>query len=49
MAEDLGEPARGSAFERLPFPPRTSLTARILAVNLVPLLILAGSLFFLDS
>jgi two-component system, OmpR family, sensor histidine kinase ChvG len=36
-------------FERLSFPPRTSLAARILAVNLIPLLILAGSLFFLDS
>lgn len=36
-------------FERLSFPPQTSLTARILAVNLIPLLILAGSLFFLDS
>ena len=36
-------------FEGLSFPPQTSLTARILAVNLIPLLILAGSLFFLDS
>jgi two-component system, OmpR family, sensor histidine kinase ChvG len=36
-------------FEGLSFPPRTSLTARILAVNLIPLLILAGSLFFLDT
>jgi two-component system sensor histidine kinase ChvG len=43
------EEARGSRFERLTFPPQTSLTARILAVNLIPLLILAGSLFFLDS
>ncbi len=46
MAE---EAAQASRFERLPFPPRTSLTTRILAVNLIPLLILAGSLFFLDS
>lgn len=45
MAE---ERTRGR-FERLSFPPQTSLTARILAVNLIPLLILAGSLFFLDS
>jgi two-component system sensor histidine kinase ChvG len=45
MAEE-SEPSR---FEGLSFPPRTSLTARILAVNLIPLLILAGSLFFLDS
>jgi two-component system, OmpR family, sensor histidine kinase ChvG len=29
--------------------PTPSLTTRILAVNLIPLLILAGSLFFLDS
>ena len=41
----------GSAgrFERLAFPGRTSLRARILAVNLIPLMLLAGSLFFLDS
>ncbi len=32
-----------------PFPLQPSLTTRILAVNLIPLLILAGSLFFLDS
>ena len=48
MAEDSAG-ARASRFERLSFPPQTSLTARILAVNLIPLLILAGSLFFLDS
>jgi two-component system sensor histidine kinase ChvG len=36
-------------FERLSFPPQTSLTARILAVNLIPLMLLAGSLFFLDD
>ncbi len=35
--------------ERLAFPLGASLTARILAVNLIPLLVLAGSLFFLDS
>ena len=35
--------------ERLAFPIGASLTARILAVNLIPLLVLAGSLFFLDS
>ena len=45
MAED-GQRGR---FEGISFPPQTSLTARILAVNLIPLLILAGSLFFLDS
>jgi two-component system sensor histidine kinase ChvG len=31
------------------FPLNTSLTTRILAVNLIPLMLLAGSLFFLDS
>jgi len=40
---------RGSRFERLAFPLPTSLTARILAVNLIPLMLLAGSLFFLDE
>lgn len=34
---------------RITSPPRISLTARILAVNLIPLMLLAGSLFFLDS
>ncbi|MBT2134295.1 sensor N-terminal transmembrane domain-containing protein [Croceibacterium sp. LX-88] len=32
-----------------PFTSNASLTSRILAVNLIPLLLLAGSLFFLDS
>jgi two-component system sensor histidine kinase ChvG len=40
---------RGGRFERLAYPFNTSLTARILAVNLIPLILLAGSLFFLDS
>lgn len=40
---------RASRLERLAFPVGRSLTARILAVNLIPLLVLAGSLFFLDS
>jgi two-component system sensor histidine kinase ChvG len=35
--------------ERLAFPIGSSLTARILAVNLIPLLVMAGSLFFLDQ
>jgi two-component system sensor histidine kinase ChvG len=38
--------------ERAPgrrFPPQASLTTRILAVNLIPLLILAGGVLFLDS
>jgi len=33
----------------LRFPLQTSLTTRILAVNLIPLILLAGSLFFLDA
>ncbi|WP_126171886.1 ATP-binding protein [Altericroceibacterium xinjiangense] len=32
-----------------PKPPRASLTTRILAVNLIPLALLGGSLFFLDT
>ena len=44
MAE---EKARRGRFERLAF--STSLTTRILAVNLIPLILLAGILFFLDS
>lgn len=44
-----GQARGGGRFERLVLPPNTSLTARILAVNLIPLMLLAGSLFFLDS
>jgi two-component system sensor histidine kinase ChvG len=47
MAEE--DSAHRGRFERLAFPLNTSLTARILAVNLIPLMLLAGSLFFLDS
>lgn len=43
------EAAPASRLERFAFPINTSLTRRILAVNLIPLLVLAGSLFFLDS
>lgn len=39
----------GRRLDRLAFPLGRSLTTRILAVNLIPLLVLAGSLFFLDS
>ena len=35
--------------EMLAFPLGASLTARILAVNLIPILVLASSVFFLDS
>ena len=45
MAEDAPPPH--GRFRRLAF--NTSLTTRILAVNLIPLMLLAGSLFFLDS
>ena len=41
------EPKRAGRFEWRAF--NTSLTTRILAVNLIPLMLLAGSLFFLDS
>jgi len=46
MAEEF---PRASLLERLAVPIGGSLTARILTVNLVPLLVLAGSMFFLDS
>lgn len=46
MAEDTAQESR---LERLALPLGKSLTKRILAVNLIPLLVLAGSLFFLDS
>ena len=46
MAE---EELQASRLERLAFPLGKSLTTRILAVNLIPLLVLASSLFFLDS
>ena len=51
MAETESGPAgaKPGRFERLAFPIGSSLQARILAVNLIPLLVLAGSLFFLDS
>jgi len=46
MAE---ESQREGRLERLGFPLDASLTARILAVNLIPLMLLAGGLFFVDS
>jgi two-component system sensor histidine kinase ChvG len=51
MAEEdrLADVARASRLERLAFPLGSSLTARTLAVNLIPLLLLAGGLIFLDS
>ena len=45
MAEDKGSRGR---LERLVFPPVVSLTSRILAVNLIPLMLI-GSLVFLDT
>ncbi|WAT18806.1 sensor N-terminal transmembrane domain-containing protein [Aurantiacibacter sp. MUD11] len=47
MADKAGGASK--AARRLAYPLGRSLTARILAVNLIPLLVLAGSLFFLDS
>jgi two-component system sensor histidine kinase ChvG len=44
---DEAKPA--GRFERLAVPLKVSLTTRILAVNLIPLILLAGSLLFLDS
>jgi two-component system sensor histidine kinase ChvG len=40
---------REHRLDRLAFSRNTSLTSRILTVNLVPLMLLAGSLFFIDS
>ena len=45
----MADEGAAGRFERLKFARNTSLTARILAVNLIPLMLLAGSLFFLDS
>jgi two-component system sensor histidine kinase ChvG len=45
MADETA--SRSGRIGRLAF--STSLTTRILAVNLIPLMLLAGSLFFLDS
>ncbi len=47
--ESVRDALQASRLERLAFPIGRLLTARILAVNLIPLLVLAGSLFFLDS
>jgi two-component system sensor histidine kinase ChvG len=46
---DLPEKRRTRRFERPIFPTRTSLTIRILTVNIIALAILAGSFFFLDN
>ncbi|MFM2300589.1 MAG: hypothetical protein RLZZ84_325 [Pseudomonadota bacterium] len=43
------EPTSDSVSERLFWTRRTSLTARILAVNIIALGLMAGSLFYLDS
>ena len=46
----MAEGPRGSGLRaRLGFPWRVSLTARILAVNVIALALLAGSLFYIDS
>jgi len=45
----MADEERAGRLARLASPANASLTARILAVNLIPLMLLAGSLFFLDS
>ncbi|MEO5708058.1 MAG: ATP-binding protein [Alteraurantiacibacter sp.] len=47
--DDASDVIRPGRLERLAFPLGSSLTARTLAVNLIPLLLLAGGIFFLDS
>jgi two-component system sensor histidine kinase ChvG len=49
MAEPRSEKRRPSVTERLGLSWRISLTARILAVNIIALALLAGSLFYIDS
>ncbi len=50
MADPVSEDTlQASRLERFAIPFGGSLTRRILTVNLIPLLVLAGSLFFLDS
>ncbi len=48
MDED-DAPTLDQSVERLSFLGRFSLTARILAVNLLPLMVLGGGLFYIDS
>ena len=45
----MSERAAGMISERLFWSRRVSLTTRILAVNVIALVLLAGSLFYLDS
>jgi two-component system sensor histidine kinase ChvG len=45
----MAEPRSGGGPKRLLWSARVSLTSRILAVNVVALVLLAGSLFYLDS
>lgn len=49
MAEDLPTNRLSSGLERVSWSGRLSLTSRILAVNLLPLLLLGGGLFYIDS
>lgn len=49
MADTLATPTPGPRFERLRWPLRLSVTLRILMVNLLPLLMLGGGIFYLDS
>jgi two-component system sensor histidine kinase ChvG len=45
----MPEPRKGGLFALLGWPWRVSLTARILAVNVIAFMLLAGSLFYIDS
>lgn len=49
MADPGTPPSPGVRFERLNWPLRLSVTLRILLVNLLPLLMLGGGIFYLDS
>jgi two-component system sensor histidine kinase ChvG len=45
----MAEPRHGGLFAVPGWPPPISLTARILAVNIIAFMLLAGSLFYIDS
>jgi two-component system sensor histidine kinase ChvG len=47
MAEPA--PSPGARFERMGWPLRLSVTLRILLVNLLPLVMLGGGIFYLDT
>jgi two-component system sensor histidine kinase ChvG len=49
MAEPAPPPSPGARFERMGWPLRLSVTLRILLVNLLPLVMLGGGIFYLDT